>query len=144
MLNGLDVNLSMLLVLVFNVLSFDVTVFLEGCLENRRGLNAGKWFFLFSFVLRRNGANLFSLPRKLATEENWLQSISSTFYEKHIFCTKVFVKAFLYLQFVFVIFCRKEIGKKAAHSEIDYSALSLNFERKKYNTTMKEKEWTKL
>ena len=42
-----------------------------------------------------------------------LVSISATFY-KQLFCTKAFCAAFLYLQFVFVIFWQKEIGAKAA------------------------------
>jgi len=40
-------------------------------------------------------------------------SISSTFYEQ-LFYTKVFFKAFLKLQFGFVIFCWKNISAKAA------------------------------
>jgi hypothetical protein len=38
-------------------------------------------------------------------------SISPTFYE-YLFCMKVLCKAFLYLHFGFVIFCRKNIIEK--------------------------------
>ncbi len=40
-------------------------------------------------------------------------SISQTF-EEQLFCAKVFLAAFFYLEFGFVIFCRKNIGTKAA------------------------------
>jgi len=40
-------------------------------------------------------------------------SISSTFYDS-LFSTKVLFALFLLLQFDFVIFCQKNIGKKAA------------------------------
>jgi len=39
-------------------------------------------------------------------------SISPIFYEQ-LYCTKLFCRAFFYLQFGFVIFCRKNIGAKA-------------------------------
>ena len=44
-----------------------------------------------------------------------IDKISPNFYEQH-FLTKVFYAAFLYLQFVFVIFCLQEIGEKTAHN----------------------------
>ena len=44
---------------------------------------------------------------------NWW--ISPTFYEQ-FFRMKVFRKAFLYLQFMFVIFWYRKIGKKAARN----------------------------
>ena len=43
-----------------------------------------------------------------------LVSISQTFYAQR-FCKQVFCADFLYLQFVFVIFWQKKIGKKASH-----------------------------
>jgi len=44
----------------------------------------------------------------------WQVSILPTFCEQ-IFLPKVFFKAFLYLQFGFVIFGQKNIGAKPAH-----------------------------
>jgi hypothetical protein len=41
-------------------------------------------------------------------------SISPIFYE-HLFHTKVFCAAFMWLQFGFVIFWQKDLGAKAAH-----------------------------
>ena len=42
------------------------------------------------------------------------EAISSTFHQP-LSCTKALFAAFLYLQFVFVIFWQKEIGEKAEH-----------------------------
>jgi len=59
-------------------------------------------------------------PHYLTVEghESCLQShqveISPIFYEQ-IFCTKVFCTAFMFLQFGFVIFWRKDLGAKAAY-----------------------------
>jgi len=53
-------------------------------------------------------------------------SISPTFYDQ-LSQTKVFWKAFLYLEFGFVFICRKNIGKKAAHKMLANLIKGVNF-----------------
>ncbi len=53
-------------------------------------------------------------------------SISSTSY-KQLFHMKVFHAAFLYLQFVFVIFCPNEIFAKGNHKLLVNFARGVNF-----------------